>query len=355
MTYVSATLLTAVLPASNVATSGTHAITVATPGGGTSAAATLTVTAAPATPTITSISPTSVLAGRRTGDRNGDRQQLRRDVGCAGGRRRATDDLRLSDTTNLSVGSERCGDDRDARHHSDDPRARRRDVAGRHSDSDAKRVPDLDRECDVGGAGRGGDDDAQQRSGRRAGLARAGSERRPQHQLSDLRVCRGGRDDTHVDRVDADDVGHVEFRLFADDGYVRLATSPTVTVANGNPIPAVTSVAPASVVAGSAAFALTVAGSGFVNGSVVQVDGSNRTTTFASATQLTATILASDVVAAGTHTITRFSPTPGGGTSSGATLTVTAPYPAPTLTSVAPASVVAGSAAFTRPSQARDS
>ena len=112
-------------------------------------------------------------------------------------------------------------------------------------------------------------------------------------------------------------LGTYEFRLFADDGYVRLATSPTVTVANGNPIPAVTSVAPPSVVAGSAGFTLTVAGTGFVNGSVVQVDGSNRTTTYGSATQLTAAILASDVASAGTHTITVFSPTPGGGPRAG--------------------------------------
>ena len=79
-----------------------------------------------------------------------------------------------------------------------------------------------------------------------------------------------------------------------------------------------------------------------MNGSVVQVDGSNRTTTFGSATQLTAAIPASDVASPGTHAITVFSPTPGGGTSTGATLTVTAPPNAvPTLTSISPTSVVA--------------
>ena len=45
---------------------------------------------------------------------------------------------------------------------------------------------------------------------------------------------------------------------------------------------------------------LTVTGSGFVSGATVRWNGVNRTTTFVSATQLTAAIPASDLVTAGT-------------------------------------------------------
>jgi len=55
----------------------------------------------------------------------------------------------------------------------------------------------------------------------------------------------------------------------------------------GNPAPTITSLAPASGTAGGAAFTLTVNGTGFVSGSsVVNWNGSGRTTTFVSATQL---------------------------------------------------------------------
>jgi len=67
---------------------------------------------------------------------------------------------------------------------------------------------------------------------------------------------------------------------------------------------------------------LTVNGSNFINGSVVNVAGSPRVTTFVSATQLTATVLASDILTSGTRSITVVTPTPGGGTSAAQTLTI---------------------------------
>ena len=89
---------------------------------------------------------------------------------------------------------------------------------------------------------------------------------------------------------------------------VRLdATSTT------NPVPTLTSISPSSATAGDAAFTLTVNGSSFVNGATVRWNGADRTTTFVSATQLTAAIPASDIAAAGTAQVTVFDPTPGGG------------------------------------------
>jgi hypothetical protein len=98
--------------------------------------------------------------------------------------------------------------------------------------------------------------------------------------------------------------------------------------------PTVTSVSPASVALGGAAFTLTVNGTNFVGTSVVQVDGASRVTTLMSATQVTAQLPASDRATGGTHTITVLTPAPGGGTSGGATLTVTGPTITVNLTSV---------------------
>jgi FG-GAP-like repeat/Abnormal spindle-like microcephaly-assoc'd, ASPM-SPD-2-Hydin len=72
---------------------------------------------------------------------------------------------------------------------------------------------------------------------------------------------------------------------------------------------------PASVAPGGAGFTLTVNGTGFVSGSTVNWNGSPRTTTFISGSQVTANILATDIATATTASITVFSPAPGGGTS----------------------------------------
>jgi hypothetical protein len=97
----------------------------------------------------------------------------------------------------------------------------------------------------------------------------------------------------------------------------------TVT-APANPVPVATSLSPTSASAGSATLTLTVNGSGFVNGSVVRWNGGSRTTTFVSASQLRATITTSDLASAGSAAVSVFTPTPGGGTSSSLTFTITA-------------------------------
>ena len=59
-----------------------------------------------------------------------------------------------------------------------------------------------------------------------------------------------------------------------------------------------------------------------------------------------ADIPAADIAAAGTATITVFSPTPGGGTSNPATFTIAYQAPVPTVTSISPSSGTAGSGNF---------
>jgi hypothetical protein len=91
---------------------------------------------------------------------------------------------------------------------------------------------------------------------------------------------------------------------------------------SSNPVPTITSLNPNSAVAGSAAFTLTVTGTNFLSASAVQWNGSARPTTFVSSTQVQAQISAADVAPVGSFNVTVFNPTPGGGTSSAATFSL---------------------------------
>jgi hypothetical protein len=124
-------------------------------------------------------------------------------------------------------------------------------------------------------------------------------------------------------------------------------TSGSLVFTVNNPVPGLSALSPASVVAGSSGFNLTVTGSNFVPGSVVRVNGANRSTTFVNATQLTASIPASDIAVGGFVSITVFNAAPGGGTSSPLTLTVNNPVPAISSVSPNPATAVAGSITLT--------
>src|SRR5215472_172127 len=124
------------------------------------------------------------------------------------------------------------------------------------------------------------------------------------------------------------------------------SNSLALTIAAPTPAPILSSISPSTASAGGAAFTLTATGSNFTSGSIVQVNGASRTTTFVSSTQLTAAIPASDIAAAGTPSITVFTPAPGGGTSAARPLTVASVNPTPTISSLSPASVTAGSGAF---------
>ncbi len=87
----------------------------------------------------------------------------------------------------------------------------------------------------------------------------------------------------------------------------------------------ITSISPSSKSEGGAAFTLTVEGGNFVNGAVVQWGGSDRTTTFVSATQLTAAIPASDITRVGTYNVTVVNPAPYAATSDPLPFTVVIP------------------------------
>ena len=72
---------------------------------------------------------------------------------------------------------------------------------------------------------------------------------------------------------------------------------------------------PGAAAPGGASFTLTVTGTGFASGAVVNWNGSPRATTVTNPTKVSATILATDIATAKTATITVTNPTPAGATS----------------------------------------
>jgi hypothetical protein len=132
----------------------------------------------------------------------------------------------------------------------------------------------------------------------------------------------------------------------APDGGVAEASFAVVL-----PPPTISSIVPSIVVAGSTGFPLTVSGTNFVNGSTVNFNGISRPATFVNSTQITTSVLASDVVNQVTINITVTDPigigNSGGGTSSTLPLAVVSASSQPTVGTLSPASTTAGGQSFT--------
>ena len=102
----------------------------------------------------------------------------------------------------------------------------------------------------------------------------------------------------------------------------QATTSTTVTGSFYGAVPSVSVISPNLVQAGSGDFTLTVNGAGFSADSVVNLGATALTTTYVGATQLTATVPAAQIASYGWGAITVTNPSPGGGTSQIAPLTV---------------------------------
>ena len=89
-----------------------------------------------------------------------------------------------------------------------------------------------------------------------------------------------------------------------------------------NPVPAIKTIVPSTSSVGGPAFAMTVTGINFLNSSVVRWNGTDLSTEYVSPTELTATVPAANIAAAGTANITVFTPKPGGGTSLAASFVI---------------------------------
>ena len=133
----------------------------------------------------------------------------------------------------------------------------------------------------------------------------------------------GSTNNTYAFRIN--DFGHIVGKTFVPGqgiiGFLRLPPGL-------NPIPhIIQAVVPSAGAPGGAGFTITVNGTGFVQGAVVNWNGSARSTSFQNSNQLTATISASDVASAGTALVTVTNPTPGGGTSNSQVFQISAPTP----------------------------
>jgi hypothetical protein len=109
------------------------------------------------------------------------------------------------------------------------------------------------------------------------------------------------------------------------------------------PGPELISLLPASAMAGDPGFLLSVIGTDFVDGAVVRWDGSDRTTTFVSSSEVDATIPVSDLAAGKTVRITVRNPDTGISNA----LPFTINNPVPTMASISPMTASGGCAAFT--------
>jgi hypothetical protein len=122
-------------------------------------------------------------------------------------------------------------------------------------------------------------------------------------------------------------------------------TSNSLNFSVNNPAPTLTSISPNTKTVGDGAFTLTANGSGFLNTSVIRINGNDRPTTFVNGNQLTAQMTAADVQTGGQFPITVSNPGPGGGLSSAVNLTVN--NPTPSVTSLSPNTKNVGDPAFT--------
>ena len=114
------------------------------------------------------------------------------------------------------------------------------------------------------------------------------------------------------------------------------------TGVTSNPQPVLAMLSPTTATAGGAGFTLTLTGTNFVAGTIVEWNGVALTTTIVSATQVTAMVPAGDLTTGGAILVTVFNPLPGGGTSPALTLTiadfaVSSPTPTQTVAAGHPA------------------
>ena len=151
-------------------------------------------------------------------------------------------------------------------------------------------------------------------------------------------------------------VSSIQLTAAVPASLIASSGSASVTVANSAsmvspqspftinpPAPAITTLNPSSATVGGATFTLTVNGSNFLSGDIVQWNSTGLSTTLVSATQLTASVPASLIASASTASVTVADVN--GNVSAAVSFTVGAPVPA--ITSLNPTSATAGGAAFT--------
>ena len=116
--------------------------------------------------------------------------------------------------------------------------------------------------------------------------------------------------------------------------------SGTIALVVANPTPTIASVSPNALNAGSAGTTVNIAGTGFVAGTGVLVNGASRPAAVTSTTAITVTLTSADLASAGSLGITAVNPAPGGGISASSAIAIN--NPAPGAIALTPASAIAG-------------
>jgi hypothetical protein len=134
-----------------------------------------------------------------------------------------------------------------------------------------------------------------------------------------------------------------QFDVAVMNGTVGSSGAP-VNLEIDNPAPTITNISPKGETVGTPSAVVAIIGTGFDPSTVIDVNGSSRTTTFTSATQVSATLTQADLASVGTLSLTAVNPIPGGGTSAAASLgIVAATLLQPHISSVSPSTVYVGS------------
>lgn len=144
-----------------------------------------------------------------------------------------------------------------------------------------------------------------------------------------------------ITQNDASFLGVAEITVFNPAPGGGTSNPMTIPVSRLNLVPGTISLNPGTAAVGTA-FTLTVNGGNFVQGSVVNWNGSPRPTTFVSSTVLQAQIPSTDLQTPGNPPVTVFNPEPGGGVSPATAFRVTATNPVPVLTNLEPGVATVG-------------
>ena len=135
--------------------------------------------------------------------------------------------------------------------------------------------------------------------------------------------------------------------VFPSELLVKYVRVYTASFPLSNPVPAITSVSPFLMAAGSPPYTLTINGTGFLSSSTVTFNGSARPTLIICGSALTISLTSEDLATAGTYPVVVTNPAPGGGASNAVNFTVFSPSsnnPVPAISSLSPPSLAAGSA-----------
>ena len=132
-----------------------------------------------------------------------------------------------------------------------------------------------------------------------------------------------------------------QLAVIALNGSISSGSGAPVNFEVDNPAPAISGVSPSALAAGATAPVIAVVGTGFVPTTVIKVNGNSRTTAYVTSKQVNVTLSDADVATGGSLALTAVNATPGGGTSSAASVSVWNPAPGYAI-SVSPASIVVG-------------